>query len=1131
MGRYDWPREYTKSPDRLVQRVEHVARVNKRTGIAALTGDLDLLDDVIQNNSVVAKTWMPLGPSTLLDIIGGGGPPVSGRVRDIRVSSNGQRIYAGTANGGVWYSSDAGVTWIPLGGWGLAPEAVRSGLSLTIGALLVEFGETAGVDAPAKDVVYVGSGETQPVISGSPGVALGGIGILRLKVTLNAALAAPGRNPWVREAANLTGIGIYRLARDPTVTPALDGQATLVAATSNGLWSRSGVFTKDSNWQQVEFAPQAFSTYRGAYCTDAIWNNQGLWITLVGTGVGHGGVYRSVNGIAGPFVFIALPNYQPGARLSFGEVPHARSRIYVLGKRPSPRKPATWTGHSHLWQIDVSTATTTVREVTNFPVTLFVSGVDTSNLVDLQNNEDDQSDHDQAIAVRQVGLNDVVSVAGSTESTAAGWEAALFDLTITAVGGAMTLASTLTTDFVAANQRNPAADPTYIGAGIHSDVHVVRNATGPTQWIGNDGGVFQRSGGNNRSMNSGLASVEPGVIDSHPTLEGPVLAGTQDNGAIQRIGDTLWQLQSGGDGGGCLFHPTTPHQRVMQYVQSDWVFNPQCSPFNPVFRSSINLSGAKSREQAEDGRAQFYSKAATASTNVASQARLFVGTDRIWYAADWNAQGVVMNWVTIPSHTDPYNVVDASNNITQDQLLASGNSDPVNVIEIVNAGNVAQGFNGMAILVLCRSTVRLFRYVLPNPAAPVGVWTTLANSIVSDQSGVEQPKRKKIASNVPNPFLDYLPRYNGSAWTDIAAHTGTANSETFYVTTTGLVNIASDGTLTGDQHYDTCWWYNGAGRWYPTGLRNDPLDAAAGTGGSPASAHSVVVDPDDDNVVYVGNRIGVWEGRIDATGTHPSWIWKPAMEGLPQTLVEDLSVFKSTDSTYLRAALVSRGIWERDISAVPVSVGRTFIRSLPYDTGRTELPAAPVDAISNKPVNYHSSPDIIPLGVAAHSWNPGLPDEADLHAAVVPASLTKAIHEVYVMVHHRHTTALDGADIDINLFMQKNAPVGNISGFAISAAWRTAIKDTVRKNAPAMPAGLVHLGVFNPATSVDARTPQAVRVPLDLTYAGSNDQLMLIAVVTSPNNLLPATDLAPASLNDIVRKSQHIAIRKIGRTV
>lgn len=1135
MARYDWPREFRKSPDRLVHRAEHAARSGRRGVTAALTGDLDLLDDVIQANFQEDRMWLPLGPSILINGQAKGNPVVSGRVRDIRISPNGQRIYVGTANGGVWYSADTGLTWTPLGSWGLAAQAVRSGLSLTIGALLVEFGQTGGADDPAKDVVYVGTGEAQPYVKRGPGGHHGGIGILRLNGTLPASLTAPGRNPWTREARNLTGAGIYRLARNPTVTPALDGSATLVAATSTGLWSRSGAFAEDADWQRVEFAPRSFASYAtNAYCSDVVWNDRGLWVTLVDTGVsGHDGVYRSTNGLAGPFTAIALPNLKAGARLSLGEAPHATTRMYVLGKRPSPTTsptdPARNKDHAHLWQIDVSTAAANVREVQNFPVGLFVSKVklEGGNLIIT---EYDQSEYDQAIAVRQVGGNDVVTAGGSLELIK-DWNAALFDLTITTTGG------NLTTNFSAANQTNPAGDATFIGAGIHPDVHFVQNNfDGVTHslWVGCDGGVFRRFGGNNRSMNAGLATAETGIIASHPTLDGPILAGTHDNGVIQRIGDTLWTLQRKGDGGGCLFHPTKPHQTVMQYIRAVWQFEPDT--FIPPGPAVRYLTGSRmtTSEASENKRALFYSKAATAKIN-ADDARLFIGTDRIWYSANWNTPGTQMDWVTIPTLSDPHNA-----RINQDRLTEGGSrsEDPVNVIEIIREGDAGRKFDGLAILVLCKRTVRIFRYAHPNTSAGVGTWTPVADSIVSDRSGVDRPKTKKTGGDdVPNPFVDYLPRKRKSAWTDIAVHTRTNGSETFYVTTTGQVTIASDGTLSGDQHYDTCWWYNGAGRWYPTGLRNTPLNAGSGTGGSPAAAHSVIVDPNDDRIVYVGNRIGVWEGLINTGGTHPSWTWKPAMEGLPQTVVEDLSIFKEAtrNVTFLRAALVSRGVWERDISPIPLGVvGRTFIRSLPYDTGRIEMPEAPVDALTNAALDYHSSPDIVLLTSAADRWvkgTLGMPNEADLHSVKIPSSFSKAEHVVYVMVHHRHTTAIAGADIDINVFLQKNAPTGGISGFAINDAWRTAIWETVNGNSPAMPTGLEHVGLFHPDSPVDARTPRAVSFPLDLRFAGSNDHLMLIAVVTSPNNTLPPLSISVFNnLKDLVQQTPNIAVRKFRRT-
>ncbi|GGH43654.1 hypothetical protein GVY41_01305 [Frigidibacter albus] len=1121
MARYDWPREFTKSPDLLAQRAERTAARREVGTPPALLGDLAALNDVIQTNFDPDRIWMPLGPSILTNGQATGNPVVSGRARAIKVSPNGQRVYVASANGGVWYSADAGASWVPVGAWGLLATTERSNLSLTIGEMDVQFGVTGGNDDPDKDVVYVGTGEARPVLLATPGGKSAGIGVLRLEGTITAAVAAPGTNPWQREARNLTGAGIFRLTHDPAAALSFGaaGANTLVAATSNGLWARSGGFVEGADWTRVNLTPSAFDADDGPYCPDVVWNDKGLWVIVAG-GRAEDGLWRSTNGIAGPFAQITLPNLEAGNRLSLGPARHATDRMYVLGK--SPPAVAGTRGYAHLWLVDLSHSTAAAREVANFPVGLFTADAKRvgANLVI----DKDQADYDQAIAVTQSAGKDIVIVGGSLKSSGGGWNASLFRLTVTGTAGA----NDLTTDFVPANQTGGAADASYIGSGIHPDVHGV-TLNGGDIWVACDGGVFRRNAaGLVRALNAGLATSEPGFVASHPTLDGPMICGTQDNGAIQRVGDTVWSLRAKGDGGGCLYHPTKPHQLVLQYVRANWKFQPAATPLGPVLRR-VGVTNAS--EDTENLAASFYSQAAAARTSNVDQARIFTGTDRIWYSANWDIPANPMTWVTIPSRTDPWSAVNAAYNSGQDALKEGGSPDHVIAIDILREGDLANNFDGQAILVLCQRTVRIFRFV-----AATSAWTPLADSIVSDPSGANRRKAKKRAADIPNPFLTYLPRKPDGVWTDIAVHrTGVAGQETFYVTTTGAAKVKEDGSLEGDAHYDTCWWYNGNGRWYPTGLRNTPLDPAAGTGGSPAAAHSVVVDPVASGIVYVGNRIGVWEGRIDESGPHPTWTWKPAMEGLPQALVEDLHVFNSADGTYLRAALVSRGMWERDVSAVAFSVGRTFIRSVSWDTGRSELPAAPRDPVSNDPLDYHSSPDIVVLPAGPRPWDPGMPHEADLTAAVQPSPLARAVHSAWIMVHHRHTTPVPGASMNIDVFLQRGAPSGAISGIAITAQWRQAVLASVAGNAAAagFPAGLSHVGTFHPAAPVDAANPRAVMVPLDLGFPiqgpGPDDYVAVIVVVTSPGNGLSVPSLAPGDLETIVRRSAQVAVRKIRR--
>src|SRR5439155_11744489 len=64
-----------------------------------------------------SKLWQPLGPLTLIRGQATGTPRIAGRVNALAVPSDGQRAYAASGNGGIWYSSDGGASWRSLGGF------------------------------------------------------------------------------------------------------------------------------------------------------------------------------------------------------------------------------------------------------------------------------------------------------------------------------------------------------------------------------------------------------------------------------------------------------------------------------------------------------------------------------------------------------------------------------------------------------------------------------------------------------------------------------------------------------------------------------------------------------------------------------------------------------------------------------------------------------------------------------------------------------------------------------------------------------------------------------------------------------------------------------------------------------
>ena len=126
----------------------------------------------------------------------------------------GARAYVGAANGGVWFSGDAGSNWNPLDDYAVSPlltSAIEAD-SLAVGAIAVQFGATA-----STDLIYVGTGEANNNLD-----AYFGIGVKR-----SASGGAPGS--WTLEGANLAGRGFFRVVIDP------DDPTLVLAATTSGV--------------------------------------------------------------------------------------------------------------------------------------------------------------------------------------------------------------------------------------------------------------------------------------------------------------------------------------------------------------------------------------------------------------------------------------------------------------------------------------------------------------------------------------------------------------------------------------------------------------------------------------------------------------------------------------------------------------------------------------------------------------------------------------------------------------------------------------------------------------------------------------------------------------------------------
>jgi hypothetical protein len=878
--------------------------------------------------------WVPVGPAAVLRGQPETEPRVSGRVRALAVHPDGRRVYAGTANGGVWYSDDAGASWLPVAMFATKHSAETKAATgaagaegLTVGALAVRFGDAA--DGSGDDVL-VGTGE--PVyIQG----VFGGVGVLHATGPVPVVRANKLANPWTREAGNLVGYGCFRLARNP------DRPEQVVAATNGGLFLRTLPAAADSAWQPVTASPfSAGDTRDSVRVTDVAWvkppgaAGTRLWIALHDRRGGPGDVGESglwvadvdAAGHLGAFKRVALRGLGPEARIGIAAAAPPSRLLYALSVtgEPGARKPV-------LWRIDDASNPPTVKRVDRVPAHLFGAP------------PVDQHEYDLTVAVDPTDANRVVL--GGAALDTGNWAAALFVCAVRPGGP---------TGFQLSFTPRPAGeeftDPFFRGWGVHADVHaaVFARSSQPggerDLWIGCDGGVFvsHRNGKANTfvACNTGIGSLEVGFIASNPVSDVDVLGGTQDNGTIQRIGASVWKVAFAGDGGGLAYDPDPgrPDRFVRQYTNAVWndqdgnllrfVFRPRDTEHPPSAELAERLERA---EREEHEASSFYSDADAVLTG--GRTLLAIGTNRVWVSDKWGAD---RSWVTLPGGRDP-KMRDPTDTTTDLCVPAEdGHISPDSQVITLRWSRSRQHTSGpLRLLVLCKGAV-IVHHVSYNPA-----------------------HRPRLTSRPPHRVEQNLP---AATWTDAFwqdRDRGVHGS--FYVTTTGPSDLAVPDPP------DTLWWFDGTDSWFATGLRS-------AAGGTKAPAYAVVVDPDDNSIVYVGTGAGVWRGRLDADST---WSWVVFSNGLPEATVADLEIVKvdiKVDAKVetvklLRAGIQALGVFEVDLTGP--APPRTFLRVHELDSRRV-APATLTDprVFPRAKLRWEASPDIRPR------MHPGAPAPA-----------------------------------------------------------------------------------------------------------------------------------------------------------
>ena len=586
--------------------------------------------------------WQPLGPLTVLGGQAAGGPRITGRINAIAVHPQGERLYAASANGGVWYSNDGALNWRSLAGLAATDLAgiVRPAHRNACGAITVEWGLTE-----ATDVVWVGTGEATHGNDAQPGSSLGGIGILR---AANPATSTDV-DPWQREGNNLTGRGIFKIAREP-------GGSGAVVATTRGLFFRPAAGAGPGvDWVRSTATP--FSNL-AARCSDVLWTAAHgtaparLWVWVTTDGIDVGLWVR--DGAGGPHdnftqvVITGAGTYLPkrGAL--------AAQALPALSEPPTPAVAQT-----QVWAfVDAGDGVA--------PLLFRVSNADASApLATLVQSVPKvlgkQGFYDIAIDVHPAAPDRVV-LGGSTFTTTTEEGVKLTGEAAIVVGDVALKAAVLTFG-------HPSA-PSMLGIGVHADVHGLAYAlAGNRLFACHDGGI-SRSDRPTRpagffAASQGLEVVEANYLAQHAKCEGYVAVGLQDNSTIQRHSSSVWTRvpRASGDGGGLVVRPLKPEHLVFQFNKAKWD-----SSDGTIGRDSL-LTRKKKKAEDEFKLSAFYSTAAAIEHKrgpVAGPTRvgqLIVGTTRLWYTEETRrttAAGKTTTtefgkkWVTLPTGTTRY---------------------------------------------------------------------------------------------------------------------------------------------------------------------------------------------------------------------------------------------------------------------------------------------------------------------------------------------------------------------------------------------------------------------------------------------------------------------------------------------
>jgi Domain of unknown function (DUF1906) len=853
-------------------------RVKVRTGVPDFAvGPGAVSAPVVPGAPVVPPpdTWVPVGPAVTLRGDAHGRPRVSGRFTALAVHPSGQRVYAGSALGGLWYSDDGGGRWMALDFCSSTRNAAGVRLfadAMVVGAIAVEWGATA-----AADVVYVGAGE-YPAPSFDPsGNLVRGIGIRRAEGPVAKTLGAdppvaadpvgPAADPWRVEAPELSGVVVNRLVREDAA-----GAGDAWAATSLGLYRRS-VAAGVASWNLVN------TGFGAVEFTDvAIGHAVGSWRFYAATADGR--VARSIDGAAWMLVNLPAVEGPIGRAIAFPPVNRVRLAIGNIG---GGNVTYALADGPRLWRIDDAAA----NVVTGLPSELFTTHpVDDSQPAGIA-----LAVHPAADAAHQ----DLIAIGGQAATfPTAQVQASLYKGKVTLNGAGYEFSH---------GAPVKGLPPEWIGDGIPVGIRSLEWVPGPGGagpahlWAAGDSGVFRSETNGDRgtfqARNTGLAVVESTSLAQAAGSDAVMLLATRGAGVLRRVSCETWEVSLPRARGGVAIDPQDASRMYAQIGLGIWS---KSTDGGLTWSKLAFFTPATGRKGWTD--AQNFESAASASTSrlaLLSQSgsdrgtQVALGTDRVWYTDDalLAAPGKLgSGWVTLPSGGDPYG--GAAPDRKQDQL----------------AGKVLQPCWGSAdrLYVLTEKGVHSFE------RGADAKWT-LGPSLY-DQDAVE--KKTKVKAPVGQIPADLT-------LVSLAVHDANRGKGRLYVGTAGAADK------------DHVWWFDGIDAWVSAGMKLDsPVHALVVDPRDPNILYAGT-----DEGVWKGTGTFPAAG---AAGV-PNWVWTRYSTGLPEAACVELliSTPEGGAQQLLRAALAGRGVWEVVIDG-HLQAPEVFLRAHPFETRRPGVP-------------------------------------------------------------------------------------------------------------------------------------------------------------------------------------------------